>query len=92
MKTVFLVKLNNMKRYKRIKQIKKGGIWGDARGNKVQILKLKGGKVYFKVLYIDEERNAVMEDRHESMPVRSFVAPTGFQCESETGRPKLKIV
>lgn len=79
------------KRKKRLEQIQKGGIWGDARGNKIEVLKILGDKVKVKVLYIDDERFAKMEDREELIPISSFVAPTGFQCESRTGRPRKRL-
>ncbi len=86
----------------RRKKLRVGGIWHDAQDNKVEIIKIKYGKVTFRILELTEHiptkqpdgrvQLMPMEDRTDTLPVETFIAsPTGFDCMSETGRVRNKL-
>lgn len=87
----------------RREKLQVGGIWHDATDNKVEVKSIRNGKVTFEILELPDHqpdklpdgavRIMPMEDRTESMSIKSFIAsPTGFDCLSETGRPRNKLM
>jgi len=85
----------------RRRKLKVGGIWHDSMDNKVEIKSVRNGRVQFLILELPDHqpknipegsvRIMPMEDRIESMTIKSFIArATGFDCMMETGRPRKK--
>ena len=86
----------------RRRKLRVGGIWHDCQDNKVQVTQIRYGKVWFKILELPDHqpknmpkgtvRIMPMEDRVECLPIGTFIAmSTGFDCLSETGRPRQKL-